>query len=235
MVISMFGNHGAFPSSFGGNLRRLFHRALGSEQIEPSVEMITTSVPSQRRSNGLKEFWSGMGQDSCLQILDLGSASQATMSFVTGRGHKFYAEDILSALHGNAEFRKLEDESDEHVQRFLDAYLKYDDGQFDGVLGWDVLDFLADPLVKPVVDHLHKLVKPGGALLAFFHAEPAGKAVPQCQYRISTEESLEIKECHHGKLQRQFHNRSIENLFRRFASLKFYLSRDNLREVVIVR
>ena len=215
----------------------MIRRAIGSDQIEPSVETITTSIPSQRRSNGLKDFWYGMGQDSCLQIMDLGSVSQSTMSFVTERGHKFYAEDLLLALHGNAEFRKLEDDSEEQVQRFLDTYLKYGEGQFDGVLGWDVLDFLPDPLVQPVVDHLHKLVKPGGVLLAFFNTGPVGKVVPQYQYRLLTAESLEIKECSHVKVQRQFHNRyrSIENLFRRFASLKFYLSRDNLREVVIVR
>ena len=37
------------------------------------------------------------------------------------------------------------------------------------------------------------------------------------------------------KLQRVFNNRHIENLFRDFASIKFFLSRDNIREVLVVR
>jgi hypothetical protein len=36
-------------------------------------------------------------------------------------------------------------------------------------------------------------------------------------------------------LQRVFNNRHIENLFRDFASIKFFLSRDNVREVLVVR
>jgi hypothetical protein len=36
-------------------------------------------------------------------------------------------------------------------------------------------------------------------------------------------------------LQRVFNNRHIENLFRDFGSIKFFLSRDNVREVLVVR
>src|SRR2546430_425182 len=37
------------------------------------------------------------------------------------------------------------------------------------------------------------------------------------------------------RLQRVFNNRHIENLFRDFASIKFFLARDNVREVLVVR
>ena len=37
------------------------------------------------------------------------------------------------------------------------------------------------------------------------------------------------------QLQRVFNNRHIENLFRDFASIKFFLARDNVREVLVVR
>jgi len=36
-------------------------------------------------------------------------------------------------------------------------------------------------------------------------------------------------------LQRVFNNRHIETLFRDFASIKFFLARDNIREVLVVR
>ena len=40
----------------------------------------------------------------------------------------------------------------------------------------------------------------------------------------------------HGfRLQRVFNNRHIETLFRDFASIKFFLARDNVREVLVVR
>ena len=37
------------------------------------------------------------------------------------------------------------------------------------------------------------------------------------------------------KLQRVFANRHVENLFRDFASIKFFLGRDNLRDVLVIR
>ena len=37
------------------------------------------------------------------------------------------------------------------------------------------------------------------------------------------------------RLQRVFNNRHIENLFRDFGSIKFFLARDNVREVLVVR
>jgi len=37
------------------------------------------------------------------------------------------------------------------------------------------------------------------------------------------------------RLQRVFNNRHIENLFRDFGSIKFFLTRDNIREVLVVR
>jgi len=37
------------------------------------------------------------------------------------------------------------------------------------------------------------------------------------------------------QLQRVFNNRHIENLFHDFASIKFFLARDNVREVLVVR
>jgi hypothetical protein len=37
------------------------------------------------------------------------------------------------------------------------------------------------------------------------------------------------------RLQRVFNNRHIENLFKDFASRKFFLGRDNIREVLVVR
>jgi hypothetical protein len=37
------------------------------------------------------------------------------------------------------------------------------------------------------------------------------------------------------RLQRVFNNRHVENLFRDFGSIKFFLTRDNIREVLVVR
>jgi hypothetical protein len=100
---------------------------------------------------------------------------------------------------------------------------------------------------KPVVARLWSVMKPGGMLLAFFHTREAGPDAPYYRYHLTGTDTLEMhalnakrdnKKGHPTKtfaLQRVFNNRHIENLFRDFGSIKFFLSRDNIREVLVVR
>ena len=223
---------GAVISLFSDGFRRLLHRALGQQPDTPAAAA-ASGGPEFRSSSGLREFWKGIQSPSTLQILDLGSASQANVSFITGLGHKLYTEDLPRALLAAAPGTSPGTEGEE--EEFFRENLLYEEGQFDGILCWDLFDFLADPLVKPLVGRLHRYLKPGGAVLGFFHTGAAGQEVPLYQYRIRTEASLQLTGRGTGKLRRHFNNRTIENLFRQFTSLKFYLARDNLREVIIMR
>jgi len=124
-------------------------------------------------------------------------------------------------------------------------------GQFDIVLCWNLPDYLDESLVKPVVGRLWSLLKPGGSLLAFFHTQEAGPDAPCYRYHILGLDTLEMqlidprgdtkKGAHRSpgtnnfRLQRVFNNRHVENLFKDFASRKFFLGRDNFREVIVVR
>ncbi len=229
------------PLPFVENLERLLRHVLGQEAKSLPAEQRPSAAPLVRHSNGLQEFWKEIQSPSGLHILDLGSASQANVSFITGLGHKLYTEDLIRTLQDSApaEFvlaeQSSEEEQSSEADRFFQENLKFEEGQFDGVLCWDLFDFLPDPLVKPLVEKVHRSLKPGGTLLTFFHTGQAGHEVPLYQYSIQSEDTLRITGRGVGKLHRTFHNRTIENLFRRFASLKFYLVRDNLREVIIVR
>src|ERR1019366_679247 len=88
---------GAVISLFSDGFRRLLHRALGQQTGTP-VAAAASGVPEFRSSSGQREFWKGIQSPSTLQILDLGSASQANISFITGLGHKLYTEDLPRAL-----------------------------------------------------------------------------------------------------------------------------------------
>jgi len=46
---------------------------------------------------------------------------------------------------------------------------------------------------------------------------------------------LELEPSPDFRLQRIFNNRHVENLFKDFGSRKFFLARDNVREVLVVR
>jgi hypothetical protein len=231
----MYSPSETISSQIGENVRRLLRQVLGHEETLARAIGVSNSGPTLRLSKGLREFSSAIRSPEGLQILDLGAASQANINFVTGLGHRLATEDLHRCLDLFTARTMVTADPDTEVDRFFADNLHYEQGQFDGVLCWDLFDFLPDALVKPLVARLHSFLKPGGHVLAFFHSGQPGQLVPVCQYRVSSAEQLQVNERSPGKLRRSFNNRGIESLFRDYASLKFFLTKDSLREVVIVR
>ena len=179
-----------------------------------------------RRSNGLREFFGHLDERPGLRILDLGSPSQANVDFITGLGHRIYNEDLYPDLTA-ADFRS---------EGFLQRVLDYPPGLFDGVLGWDILDVLPDPaLAQPLAERFSEITRTGGGLLLFFHTAEPNTKVTAFRSQIAATDSLELFPRGQYPLKRPVNNRNIENLFRGFHGLKFFLAKDGLREVLVVR
>jgi SAM-dependent methyltransferase len=189
-----------------------------------------------RRSSGLTELNKVIGKREGMSVLDLGPTSPPNIRYMTERGHSFYNEDVLLSSFDPA-YATKEDGGKPgiSVEKFLAENLKHKSEQFDLVLAWDVPDYLPEPIVKPLIDRLAHSMRPGGVLLAFFHTRDAGPDAPYYRYHVAGEDSLELQRGPQFRLQRVFNNRHIENLFREFASIKFFLARDNVREVLVVR
>jgi SAM-dependent methyltransferase len=229
-------------------------RFFGSSNTNPSV---VPQAPAHhtRRSSGLGELAKTFASEDPICVLDLGATSATNIRFFTEHGHRIYSEDLLMAstdptLATVDELGKPTLDS----KRFLAENLVYPAALFDVVLCWNLPDYLDESLVKPVVGRLWSVIKPGGTLLAFFHTREAGPDAPCYRYHIVGKDVLEMnpigpsKEVRRGptgvvhtaigsafRLQRVFNNRHIENLFRDFASIKFFLARDNVREMLVVR
>jgi SAM-dependent methyltransferase len=237
-------------SSVSQNFMKLFRGSSG-----PEVEAVQASQKLTRRSSGLGELSRSWESSEGLCILDLGSTSATNIRHFTGRGHKIYSEDLLTASTDPALLTK--DEQGAPVldsRKFLADNLVYPAARFDVILCWNLPDYLDESLVKPVVGRLWSVLKPGGMLLAFFHTRDAGPDSPCHRFHIVGADTLEMQkielraDARRGpsgsaqpaakdgfQLQRVFNNRHIETLFRDFASIKFFLARDNIREVLVVR
>jgi SAM-dependent methyltransferase len=202
-------------------------------------------VRSRRHSSGFKEFMRTVGGREELSFLDLGATSATNISLLTERGSKIYTEDLLGAS-GDPDLMKAGEDGAKtiDVDRFMKENLVFKGQVFDAVFFWDIADYLPEPLVKPVIEKIFLSMKPGGVLLAFFHTKDAGPEAPYSRYHIAGEDALDlqpvmVRSASGGsslvRLQRVFNNRHIENLFHDFASLKFFLARDNIREVLVAR
>ncbi len=211
---------------------------------KPSVpENIAHSL---RPSNGLKEFlWllDGIGRG---QLLDMGPAWQATLMFFIERKFKVYTDDLLTGwskfLVADAErVRSLALNSDPvdpspgaRAERFLQETLKYPEGTFDAVLLWDSLDYLDRDLAAKLIDRkLMFLLRDGGVVLAMFHAQPPEQFN---RYQVTDSQHLELVPSHCPlPAQRVYQNREISNLFRLFRSSKTFVSREQLREIILIK
>lgn len=230
---------------------KLFRGPSGRTQAEtPEV----TQKPT-RRSSGLGELSRVWDSETPLCVLDLGSTSPANIRFFTERGHRIYSEDLLVA--STEPHLNTKDEQGNTIldsRRFLSDNLQYPAAHFDVVLCWNLPDYMDESLVRPVMGRLWSVLKPGGMMLAFFHTKDAGPDAPCYRFHIVNKDTLEMqrvvvkREARRGptgavhtsigegfRLQRVFNNRHIETLFRDFASIKFFLARDNIREVLVVR
>jgi hypothetical protein len=220
-------------TSVTDSLFRLF-RGGNSSATESKTK--AESAALARRSSGLAEFIRALQQREGIAILDLGPTSPTNITYFTNLGHRVYNEDVLLASTSPT-YRSKNEQGVEVLdpRLFLEDNLVYAGVKFDAVLCWDISDYLHESLVKPVVERIHSVLNPGGILLAFFHTRDAGPDAPYYRYSIATPESLKLHQGPQFRLQRVFNNRHIENLFRDYGSLKFFLSRDNLREVIVVR
>jgi SAM-dependent methyltransferase len=232
-------------SSVAQNFMKFFRSSSGPELVPDQA-----SQKMSRRSSGLGELSRNWESAENLCVLDLGSTSPTNIRLFTGRGHRIYSEDLLTAST-DPELRTKDEQGADVLdsRKFLAENLVYPAAHFDYILCWNLPDYLDESLVKPVVGRLWSVLKPGGMLLAFFHTRDAGPDSPCHRFHIVGPDTLDMtrvtlrpdpskatgKSSDGVQLQRVFNNRHIETLFRDFASIKFFLARDNIREVLVVR
>jgi len=203
----------------------------------PVLHPAENSVHLQlRHSTGLSELDKFISSGAQLSVLDMGATSSQNILRLTGMGHRVASEDVLLASLDPAVVSKdAKGKTTVNIEPFLTGNLQFHEGQFDAVLCWDVPDYMPEPLVRPMIECLHHALKPGGQLLAFFHTEGQGTETAYYRYHISGTDRLEMKRGPQYPLQRVFHNRHIEKLFKDFNGLKFFLARDHVREVLVTR
>lgn len=192
-------------------------------------EMLT-----KRASRAMEQFFAYVRDQVGLSILDLSGATQENVNFITNLGHKLYSENFLRSLDdtfGTADFTSQANPA--LIERFLAQALDFSEEQFDGVLAWDVLQYMSAPLVTATLDRLYRVAKPKSYLLAFFHSDEKAQSIPFYGFRIQDAKTLLLEERGMRKPAQLFNNRSLERLFQRFDSVKFFLTREQLREVIV--
>ena len=229
-------------------LRTLFQRNGGDQFGAPNVQGYRTQLPGslsrhaqapaapiRRASRGVEQFFFSLRGTVGLTILDLAIPNQDNINHLTNMGHKLYTADLIGSLD-----EAFGDDPDEQtnagrIEYFLRSILHYPAGTFDGVLLWDSLQFMGPALLTATIDRLHEVMRPDAYLLAFVTSNDKATDVPAHSFRIIDNKNILITERGLRASGQVFNNRNIEKLFGNFQSVKFFLTRESLREIIVRR
>jgi hypothetical protein len=192
-------------------------------------------LPVSRQSRGLEQFFFNIRDVVGLSILDLSGATQENIDFLTNLGHKLYSQDIMRSMDDAFGPDPAEQTNPSRIDYFLRTNFDYQPDTFDGALLWDSLQFMGPALLNATVERLYEVMRPKSYLLAFFTANERATEVMSHSFRIGDNKTIVLTERGPRPTAQVFNNRNLEKLFGKFESVKFFLTRESLREVIVRR
>lgn len=136
-------------------------------KAEASVEAAATAEPSPEvvsTSKVLPRFLSALSQRPDPILVDLGPVVGSNVAFLGERlACKLFVEDLFAAIESHS---RRPDRAE--VPLALHERLHQPAGSVDGILCWDVFDFLDKTAGQPLAAKLVEMLKPGGVLYGFF-------------------------------------------------------------------
>src|SRR5260370_9967270 len=190
-----------------------------------------------RHSSGWKELMKYLRTQESLRILDIGPTSSTNINFITTLGHSIYMANLVEEaakpdwlIPGEpGERARFE------VEGFLTTNLNFSGRIFDAVIFWDTADYLPAVLLPAVLNRIQSVMQEGGLMLAFFHTKADSPETAFSRYHLTDTDVVEMQRAVNYPVLHKYNNRQIENMLKDFNSYRFFLAKDNLREVIITR
>jgi len=198
---------------------------------EPAGDDARPSAASAQATKALPKFLSGLSGKDQPELLDLGSVVGGNLNFFGEQlGCKITVEDLTKDID-----RHVGNDTVGGLPEFLAHRFSQPDATFDGIICWDVFDYLEKPAVQALATQVARLLKPGGLVLAFFnHTETPKPGQPTyTRYVVVDPRTLEHRTypAARGK-QKPLPNRDLQRLFEPLAITDQFLLKTNLREVI---
>jgi len=189
-----------------------------------------------RPSRGWADVLAFLKASDSLRVLDFGTTSPANINFLTSLGHSVYMANVVQDANRPEWKRTTEDGAEEYdVEGFVKSSLDFSGRDFDVILLWDTANYLPAPLVPAVFARLHKVLRPNGRLLALFHGKAEGPETSFSRFQLTDSDQLNVTSAGDYPVRQVYQPRQIETLLEKFSSTRFFLGKDNVREVIAVR
>lgn len=194
-----------------------------------------------RHSRGWGEVRTHLKNSTGLRVLDFGSTSPANINFLTNLGHGVYMSNLVQESTRPEWFKPLPSDAkpgtvpEIDVDRFIEANLSFSGRDFDVVLLWDTANYLPPEVVPALFARIGHVLRPGGLLLAFFHSRLTGPETAFSRHQLTDTDDLLVLESASFPVRKIYHVRQVENFIAGYSAMRFYVGKDNVREVIAVR
>jgi hypothetical protein len=179
-------------------------------------------------SKALPRFFSVLSGRDAAVLLDLGPVVGSNVAYFGERlGCKLHVEDLCADVERHAKGRILDE-----FPAFLERRFTQDDASVDGILCWDLFDYLDRAAAQVVSRQLTRILRPGGALFGFFCT--VGGAVPHYTKFIIVDDAT-VKHRTYQATDAARHviqNRDIIRMFEGLPVSDSFLLKSHTREIL---
>jgi len=167
-------------------------------------------------------------------ILDLGALIGSNVEYFFNLGVKVHVEDLVGSYQNHRYWNLVEGQMLFDEPRFLEENLMYPASTFDGVIVWDLLNFIEPKFARSFVQRITLMTKLGGGVLAFVHTQNPQGPTPINKYRLVDDSSLEYIPSEASlEFKKTYQTRDITQLFVDYPGMKFHLLKHNILEVLL--
>jgi len=182
-------------------------------------------------TKALSKFLASLASRPQPLLLDLGPVIGTNVTFFGEQlGCKILVEDVYKDIDRHAREGKLD-----QLPAFLSTRFGQQASSVDGILCWDVFDYLDKKAAEKLAQQLVRVLRPEGALLALFSTAepPAGTAATFTKHVVVDPLNLQHRPyaAARGK-QRPLLNRDIQRMFEPLRITEQFLLKTNTREVL---
>ena len=198
-------------------------------EADAAAESSVTSVSEAAYpSQSLHKFLRCLQSTDNPLLLDLGPVVGSNVTFFGEQlGCRIRVEDIAADIDRHVKAGTIDQLAEFFPKRFTQ-----DPGMVDGILCWDVLDYLDRPAAQALAKSLCRLLRPDGCLLGFFSTAESAEQV-YTKYVVVNETTLRYRTYPALRpRQRSLLNGDIIKLFKDLRVTDSFLMKSKLREML---
>ena len=205
---------------------------LGSRKVADATGAAETSVTNVAEAayatKALQKFLSCLNGNDNPLLLDLGPVVGSNVTFFGEQlGCRIRVEDIAADIDRHVKTKTVDQLPEFFAKRFTQQ-----PGTVDGILCWDVLDFLERPAAQSLATALSTLLKPDGCLLGFFSTANIQDTI-YTKYVVVDQSTLKYRTYAAPRArQRNLLNGDIIKLFKDLRVTDSYLMKSKMREML---